>query len=102
MKCEICNYQQTPDNMKMLENEASVCPSPLCKTGTVVWRDGQLTLTLNPAENEHVFNTNIVEIPPAPEPPILEPSSSEPNVSMMALETTHRAKKRTDRDRNDE
>lgn len=101
MKCEICNYQQTPDNMKMLETQASVCPSPLCKMGTVVWRDGQLTLTLNPAENEHVFNATIVEIPPAPEPPVVPPSSAEPQVTMMALETTRRSKMQN-RDRNDD
>jgi hypothetical protein len=101
MKCEICNYQQTPDNMKMLETQASVCSSPLCKTGTVVWRDGQLTLTLNPAENEHVFDAKIVEIPPAPEPPVVKPVQ-ELQVSMKALETTHRAKVNRDRDRNDD
>ena len=55
-----------------------------------------MTLTMSPTSDEPVFNVEIRDVPPAPEPPILLPkvSSEELDVTMMALETTSRSRKK--------
>ena len=55
-----------------------------------------MTLTMSPMSDEPTFNVEIRDVPPAPEPPILLPktSSEELDVTMMALETTSRSRKR--------
>ena len=96
MKCEICNFQEIPDNLDKLKIQAETCGNPTCKTAKIVWRDGQMTLTLSPTSGEPTFNVEIQDVPAAPEPPILLPktSSEELDVTMMALETTSRSKKK--------
>lgn len=51
---------------------------------------------MSPTRDEPVFNAEIRDVPPAPEPPILIPkaTSEELDVSMMALETTSRSRKK--------
>jgi hypothetical protein len=96
MKCEICNFQEIPDNLEKLAVQAETCGTPTCKTAKIVWRDGQMVLTLTPQDNEPLFEVEIRDVPPAPEPPILLPktSSEELDVTMMALETTSRSRKK--------
>jgi hypothetical protein len=96
MKCEICNFQENPDNLEKLAVQAETCGNPTCKTAKIVWRDGQMTLTMSPTSDEPTFNVEIRDVPPAPEPPILLPkkSAEELDVTMMALETTSRSKKK--------
>ncbi len=55
-----------------------------------------MTLTMSPTSDEPTFNVEIRDVPPAPEPPILLPkvSSEELDVTMMALETTSRSRKK--------
>ena len=55
-----------------------------------------MTLTMSPTSDEPVFNVEIRDVPPAPEPPILLPkkSAEELDVTMMALETTSRSRKK--------
>ena len=55
-----------------------------------------MTLTTSPMSDEPTFNVEIRDVPPAPEPPILLPkvSSEELDVTMMALETTSRSRKK--------
>ena len=55
-----------------------------------------MTLTMSPTSDEPTFNVEIRDVPPAPEPPILLPkkSAEELDVTMMALETTSRSKKK--------
>jgi hypothetical protein len=69
MKCEMCNYQQTPDNLQSLVNQAETCETQICKTAKIVWRDGQMTLTTSPTSDEHEFNTPIRDLP-SPEIPV--------------------------------
>jgi hypothetical protein len=94
MKCEMCNFQETPDNLEKLAVQAETCGTPTCKTGKIVWREGQMTLTMLPTSDEMVFDVEIRDVPPAPEPPILLPKKSpeDLDVTMMALETTSRSK----------
>ncbi len=53
-----------------------------------------MTLTMSPTSDEMVFDVEIRDVPPAPEPPILLPkkTAEELDVMMMALETTSRSK----------
>ncbi len=95
MKCEMCNFQESPDNLEKLAIQAETCGRDICKTAKVVWREGQMTLTLKPQENELDFNVKIKQVPPAPEPPIFAPKLGDPDVTMMVLETTNRNRKRT-------
>ena len=55
-----------------------------------------MTLTMSPTSDEPTFNVEVRDVPPAPEPPILLPktSSEELDVTMMALETTSRSRKK--------
>lgn len=47
MKCELCNYQSSPDQMPTLvQHLASACESPLAKEARIVWRSSELTATL--------------------------------------------------------
>ena len=102
MKCEICNFQESPENLQKLATHTETSGNPLCRTGTVVWRDGQSVLTLSPKENEHVFQVEFRDVPPPPEPPIFVPTFYEPDVSVMALETTSNRKRPKDRHQHDD
>ena len=55
-----------------------------------------MTLTMSPTSDETVFDVEIRDVPPAPEPPILLPKvlTEELDVTMMALETTSRHNKK--------
>ena len=55
-----------------------------------------MTLTMSPMSDEPTFNVEVRDVPPAPEPPILLPKtvSEELDVTMMALETTSRNRKK--------
>jgi len=68
MKCEICNYQQSPSNLITLQNQVQTCSNDLCKSGSIVWRDGQMTLALQVNPGETVFTESIEIIPPPPVP----------------------------------
>lgn len=68
MKCEICNYQQSPSNLITLQNQVQTCSNDLCKSGSIVWRDGQMTLVLEVKEGETVFAQSIEIISPPPVP----------------------------------
>ena len=68
MKCEICNYQQSPSNLATLQNQVQTCSNDLCKSGSIVWRDGQMTLVLGVKEGETVFTSSIEIIAPPPVP----------------------------------
>lgn len=71
MRCEICQYQETPDNLNRLVNQAETCPSRLCRKATVVWRDGQMTMTLNPQPSETKFDAVIRDMEDAVPPPVV-------------------------------
>jgi hypothetical protein len=73
MKCEMCNYQEKPDNLQRIVLQAETCQIRLCRKAKVVWRDGQMTLTTSPQENENIFEVEIQDVPPAPVPPISVP-----------------------------
>jgi hypothetical protein len=70
MKCEMCNYQQKPDNLQMLVNQAETCERKICRTAKIVWRDGQMTLTTSPMSDEMTFNATIRDLPAAEPPPL--------------------------------
>jgi hypothetical protein len=101
MKCEMCNFQELPDNLEKLVIQAETCGRDICKPAKVVWREGQMTLTLEPQENEPEFKVEIRQVPPAPEPPIFVPRVVEPEVTVMVLETTNRNRKRTKEENDD-
>jgi hypothetical protein len=68
MKCEICNYQQSPSNLAALQNQVQTCSNDLCKSGSIIWRDGEMTLALQVNPGETVFVSSIETIAPAPVP----------------------------------
>jgi len=55
-----------------------------------------MVLTLTPHDSEPLFEVEIRDVPPAPEPPILLPKvlTEELDVTMMTLETTSRSRKK--------
>jgi len=71
MKCEMCNYHHKPDNLQMLVNQAETCENRMCKTGKIIWRDGQMILTASPTSDEMIFDVTIRDLEPAPPPPIV-------------------------------
>jgi hypothetical protein len=71
MKCEICNFQETPDNLNRLVNQAETCQTRLCRKAKVVWREGQMTITLSPQANETEFDVVIRDMEDAPPPPVV-------------------------------
>jgi hypothetical protein len=71
MKCEICNFQESPDNLEKLAVQAETCGNPTCKTAKIVWRDGQMILTTSPTSDEMIFDVTIRDLEPAPPPPIV-------------------------------
>jgi hypothetical protein len=100
MKCEMCNYQTSPDNMPILIQHMAICENPKSREAQVVWRNMELTATLTvqeaPAEkktkkaktdlpSEVLFE---VEVPAYEAPPI--PPAAEP---IRPVETSVTAKK---------
>lgn len=97
MKCELCNYQTSPDLMPALvQHLATSCENPLAKEAQIVWRNSELTATLTvqePPKTKKKFTPEIVfdvevpeyEVPPAPPIavplPAVETSMKETRVS---------------------
>jgi hypothetical protein len=81
MKCTLCNYTNSPENLNQLVAHLEHCENPSKLEAQVLWRDGELVATLDkPAKDEHVFDITIPTYDPAPEPPVAEP--------IPAIETT--------------
>jgi hypothetical protein len=85
MKCEMCNYHEKPDNLQKIVLQAETCQLRLCRKAKVVWRDGQMTLTMTPQDNETVFGVEIKDVPPAPVPPISIPRHLKSNTIVEDL-----------------
>lgn len=92
MKCELCQYQEKPDNLPKLATHLETCPAENSTKATVVWRDSQITATMNPLENDMKFDVVIRDLPDPEVPPVVVPKTYEPNVQMMSLETIKRSK----------
>jgi hypothetical protein len=70
MKADFSNWSQSPDNfvtLKRYAESAIVDGSTLGKIPSVVWRDGQFTLTLSPLEDEQVYEIGIIDLRPVEE-----------------------------------
>jgi hypothetical protein len=64
MKADFSNWSHSPDNPVILKKYAETAIIEGLTQGeipSVVWRDGQFTLTLNPLEGEKVFDMHIVD-----------------------------------------
>jgi len=83
MKCELCNYQTSPDLMpNLVQHLATSCENPLAKEAQIVWRDSELTATLTVQEApktkkkstpEIVFEVEVPEFEVPPLPPVAIP-----------------------------
>ena len=64
MKADFSNWSQSPDNFVTLKRYAEAAIGEGVTLGiipSVVWRDGQFTLTLSPLEGEQVYEIGIVD-----------------------------------------
>ena len=76
MKCSLCNYTNSPDNLNQLVAHLEHCEHPLKLDAKVLWRDGELVATLDtPKKDEHIFEIEIPQHEPAPVPPMAEPQA---------------------------
>ena len=74
MKCSLCTYTNSPDNLNSLVAHLEHCEHPEKLNAKVLWRDGELVATLDePKKDEHIFSVVIPNHEPAPVPPIAEP-----------------------------
>jgi hypothetical protein len=67
MKADFSNWSQSPDNfvaLKRYAESAIVDGSTMGKIPSVVWRDGQFTLTLSPLEGEQLYDIGIIDLRP--------------------------------------
>jgi len=100
MKCEICNYQQSPSNLATLQNQVQTCSNDLCKSGSIVWRDGQMTLVLEVKEGETVFTSSIEIIAPPPVPLAEnDPKVIKPTISSFGSVGNSKTRKERDDER---
>jgi hypothetical protein len=70
MKADFSNWSQSPDNFVILKRYAEsaiVDGSTLGEIPSVVWRDGEFTLTLSPLEGEQIYEVGIVDPRPVEE-----------------------------------
>jgi len=70
MKCSFCTYNHKPENPFILKAHAEQDILEGVTRGiipSVVWRDGEFTLTLTPAEDEQTYDMGIVDSRPKPE-----------------------------------
>lgn len=64
MKSDFSSWSHSPDNFVILKKYAEtaiVDGSTLGKVPSVVWRDGELTLTLSPLEGEQIYEIGIID-----------------------------------------
>jgi hypothetical protein len=95
MKCELCQYQETPDNLPKMLTHLETCESPMRLEAKILWRNSEVTATLKPEEGEHIFDARVRDLPDPEEPPIVVHKSYEPDVQMMSLETIKRGGSQT-------
>jgi hypothetical protein len=70
MKADFSNWTHSPDNFIILRKYAETAiieGTTLGKIPTVVWRDGEFTLTLSPLEGEQVYEVGITDPRPVEE-----------------------------------
>ena len=70
MKSDFSNWQHKPENPVFLKAYAETAILEGITFGiipTVVWRDGEFTLTLTPGEDEQTYDMGIVDSRPKPE-----------------------------------
>ena len=70
MKADFSNWAHKPENPVILKAYAENALLEGVTRGiipTVVWRDGEFTLTLTPAEDEQTYDMGIVDSRPKPE-----------------------------------
>jgi hypothetical protein len=70
MKADFSNWSHSPDNFIILKKYAETAiadGSTLGKIPSVVWRDGEFTLTLSPLEGEQVYEVGITDPRPVEE-----------------------------------
>ena len=64
MKADFSNWSEKPDSFVALKRYAEACIVEGLTRGeipSVVWRDGEFTLTLSPLEGEQVYEIGIVD-----------------------------------------
>ena len=64
MKADFSNWSHSPDNFVILKKYAETAiidGLTFKKIPSVVWRDGQFTLTLSPLEGEQVYEIGIID-----------------------------------------
>jgi len=75
MKCELCNYQTSPDLMPALvQHLATMCPSPMRAEAEITWRNSELTATLKSKKKEILFEVEVPEYETPPIPPVAIPT----------------------------
>jgi len=86
MKCELCTFQEKPDNLNKLATHLEICPAENSTKATIVWRDAQITATMNPLENDMKFEVEIRDLPAAEEPEIVTHTFYEPQVEVAVID----------------
>jgi hypothetical protein len=88
MKCNLCNYSNSPDNLNQLVAHLELCEHPLRLEAKVVWRNSEITAILGePEKDEHVFEVDLFHREPAPIPPEAVPI---PQVEVTVKEVSSR------------
>ena len=98
MKADFSNWSQSPDNFVTLKRYAEASISEGVTRGeipSVVWRDGQFTLTLSPLEGEQVYEIGIIDPRPVEEVDLgFEPIPDEEEEEEEMEEVVVRVKKK--------
>ena len=90
MKCELCLFQEKPDNLHKLTVHLETCSHEQRLKASAVWRNGEVTATLNPLEEEMKFPMEIRDLPDPEVPSVVVPKVYTPDVVQMSLEPTKR------------
>jgi len=99
MKADFSSWSHSPDNFVILKKYAEtsiIDGSTFGKVPSVVWRDGQFTLTLSPLEDEQIYEVGIVDPRPVEEPDLgFEPLPDEEEEEMEEVLVKVKKKKPT-------